>query len=132
MKHTQEPLPPSPKPTSTFTKPPPAPRAAFLSGPPKVPSSATASQSRPLSQLDAALKQFKESTAASRENLRSSHQDLNLMKEEVRQVSLSRSNSLRRGQGTSIPITLSASLTDIRMKKEMMEERKSMLVNTTC
>merc|ERR1719318_2326062 len=36
------------------------------------PSSATTAQSRPVSQLDAALKQFKLSTAASRENLRSS------------------------------------------------------------
>ena len=36
-----------------------------------------------MSQLDAALKQFKLSTAASRENLRNSRQDLSQMEEQV-------------------------------------------------
>merc|ERR1712025_988052 len=109
------PTPPSPRPVTPASKPPAAPRAAFLGRPP---SSATASQSRPISSLDAALKDFKASTMASRESLRTSHQDLREVEKAVRtSVSLSRSNSLRRSGGagntTNIPITLSNSLRDI-------------------
>ena len=49
----------------------------------RLPSSATTAHTRPISQLDDALKQFKLSTAASRENLRNSRQDLNQMEEQV-------------------------------------------------
>ena len=54
----------------------------------RVPASATTAHTRPMSQLDDALKQFKLSTAASRENLRNSRQDLNQMEEHVRFDSL--------------------------------------------
>merc|ERR1711962_256845 len=73
---------PSPPPSQASSRPPTAPshrppRPHLLS----TPSSATTAHSRPLSQLDSALKQFKLSTAASRENLRSqgSNQDLRLL-----------------------------------------------------
>jgi len=54
------------------------------------PSSATSTQSRPVSQLDAALKQFKVSTAASRENLRSSRVDISPVEEKVKTLVTSR------------------------------------------
>jgi len=85
------------------------------------PSSATASVSRPVSDLDSALRQFKLSTAESRESLRTlgSRQDLTQVEERVREAvgkNLSRQGSLRRGAGgsTSIPITLSVSLQELR------------------
>ena len=68
---------------------------------------------------------------ASRENLRSSQQDLREVEQSVnsavRQISLSRNNSLRRssGQGHTIPITLSNSLTDLR-QKQIKETRAHM------
>jgi hypothetical protein len=46
----------------------------------KPPSSATTAHTRPVSQLDAALQQFKLSTAASRENLRGSRVDISKVK----------------------------------------------------
>ena len=49
----------------------------------RLPSSATTSHTRPMSQLDDALKQFRMSTAASRENLRNSRQNLDQMEEQV-------------------------------------------------
>ena len=49
----------------------------------RLPSSATTAHTRPMSQLDDALKQFKMSTAASRENLRNSRQNLDQMEEQV-------------------------------------------------
>ena len=55
----------------------------FLSAGRRLPSSATTSHTRPMSQLDEALKQFKLSTAASRENIRNSRQDLSQMEEQV-------------------------------------------------
>jgi len=54
------------------------------------PSSATTAQSRPVSQLDAALKQFRLSTAASRENLRSSRVDISQVEEQVKTMVTSR------------------------------------------
>merc|ERR1712128_383343 len=54
------------------------------------PSSATTAQSRPVSQLDSALKQFKLSTAASRENLRSSRVDISQVEEQVKAMVTSR------------------------------------------
>jgi len=85
------------------------------------PSSATANVSRPVSDLDSALRQFKLSTAESRESLRTlgSRQDLTQVEERVREAvgkNLSRQGSLRRGAGgsTSIPITLSISLQELR------------------
>jgi len=54
------------------------------------PSSATTAQSRPVSQLDAALKQFRLSTAASRENLRSSKVDISQVEEQVKTMVTSR------------------------------------------
>merc|ERR1711997_99527 len=64
-------------PTITTNKPPlPVGR--------RLPSSATTTHTRPMSQLDEALKQFKLSTAASRENLRNSRQDLHQMEEQVK------------------------------------------------
>merc|ERR1719378_1412990 len=95
----------------------------------RVPPSATSTQSRPVSQLDAALKQFKLSTAASRENLRSSRVDLEKMEDTVRSIVGSRPSSRA---GTPTPDSwrsrappenrqlseqwakLSASLTDLR------------------
>lgn len=138
--------PPSPEPLRPVTPAakPPSGRAMFLATTPRPPCSATASQTRPLSQLDAALKQFKVSTAASRENLRSSHQDLSQVEEQVRNMTLSRNSSLRMSTGhrpplarpannpTTIPITLSASLTDLRHKQEVQAEggvRASVCVN---
>jgi len=59
----------------------------------RVPPSATSTQSRPVSQLDAALKQFRLSTAASRENLRSSRVDLEKMEDTVRSIVGSRPSS---------------------------------------
>jgi len=59
----------------------------------RIPPSATSTQSRPVSQLDAALKQFKVSTAASRENLRSSRVDLEKMEDTVRNIVASRPSS---------------------------------------
>jgi len=131
------PSPPPPRPITPASKPPVAPRAAFLAGTGRPPSSATASQSRPISQLDVALKQFKESTMASRENLRISQQDLReveqVVNSTVRQSSLSRNNSLRRstGQGTTIPITLSNSLADLRQRdrENIAKDRASLCVN---
>merc|ERR1712192_295350 len=84
-------------------------------------SSATANVSRPVSDLDSALRQFKLSTAESRESLRTlgSRQDLTQVEERVREAvgkNLSRQGSLRRGASgsTSIPITLSVSLQELR------------------
>jgi len=59
----------------------------------RIPPSATSTQSRPVSQLDAALKQFKVSTAASRENLRISRVDLEKMEDTVRNIVTSRPSS---------------------------------------
>ena len=52
----------------------------------RLPSSATTTYTRPVSQLDEALKQFKLSTAASRENLRNSRQNLSQMEEQVKHL----------------------------------------------
>merc|ERR1712025_475159 len=124
------PTPPSPRPVTPASKPPAAPRAAFLGRPP---SSATASQSRPISSLDAALKEFKASTMASRENLRSSHQDLREVERTVNSMrqTVSRNNSLRRNNAHSIPITLSNSLRDLRDERDQVtsSDRTSLYVS---
>merc|ERR1719180_425186 len=101
-------------------RPPPGPGRPPIH-PRTTPSSATANVSRPVSDLDSALRQFKLSTAESRESLRTlgSRQDLTQVEERVREAvgkSLSRQGSLRRGASgsTSIPITLSVSLQELR------------------
>ena len=89
------------------------------------PSSATTAQARPVSQLDAALKQFKLSTAASRENLRSSRVDISQVEEQVKAMVTSRpSTPTPAGWRSRAPpentnladqwTKLSASLTDLR------------------
>jgi hypothetical protein len=89
------------------------------------PSSATTAQSRPVSQLDVALKQFKLSTAASRENLRSSRVDISQVEEQVKAMVTSRpSTPTPAGWRSRAPpentnladqwTKLSASLTDLR------------------
>jgi len=95
-------------PTITTNKPPlPVGR--------RLPSSATTTHTRPMSQLDEALKQFKLSTAASRENLRNSRQDLSQMEEQVKVQLRSRPAtpvmSLRAQQPDN---KLSSSLSDLR------------------
>jgi len=103
-------------------RPPPGPgRPPIHPRTTTTPSSATANVSRPVSDLDSALRQFKLSTAESRESLRTlgSRQDLTQVEERVREAvgkSLSRQGSLRRGGNgsTSIPITLSVSLQELR------------------
>ena len=69
---------------SMAERPPPFPTTR------KPPCSATAVQSRTISELDSALKQFKLSTAASRESLRSSRMDLSQMEESVKTMMRSR------------------------------------------
>jgi len=89
------------------------------------PSSATTTQSRPVSQLDVALKQFKLSTAASRENLRSSRVDISQVEEHVKTMLTSRpSTPTPAGWRSRAPPEnsnmidqwkkLSASMTDLR------------------
>ena len=88
------------------------------------PCSATTAQSRPVSQLDAALKQFKLSTAASRENLRSSRVDIFQVEEQVKAMVTSRPSTPTAGWRSRAPpentnladqwTKLSASLTDLR------------------
>jgi len=103
-------------------RPPPGPgRPPIHPRTTTTPSSATANVSRPVSDLDSALRQFKLSTAESRESLRTlgSRQDLTQVEERVREAvgkNLSRQGSLRRGASgsTSIPITLSVSLQELR------------------
>ena len=56
----------------------------------KPPSTATTTHTRPVSQLDTALKQFKLSTAASRENLRSSRMDISQVEDQVKTMVTSR------------------------------------------
>lgn len=91
----------------------------------KPPSSATTAHTRPASQLDAALKQFKLSTAASRENLRSSRVDISQVEDQVRTMVTSRpSTPTTAGWRSRAPpentnLTeqwkkLSASMTDLR------------------
>ena len=70
--------------TYTAARPPPIPRHR------KPPSTATAFQSRTTNDLDFALKQFKLSTAASRESLKSSRLDLSEMEESVKTMIRSR------------------------------------------
>jgi len=95
-------------PTITTNKPP-------LPGGRRLPCSATTSHTRPMSQLDEALKQFKLSTAASRENIRNSRQDLSQMEEQVKVQLRSRPAtpvlSLRPQQ---LDVKLSSSLSDLR------------------
>eukprot|EP00092_Neocalanus_flemingeri_P056076 GFUD01066405.1.p1 GENE.GFUD01066405.1~~GFUD01066405.1.p1 ORF type:complete len:270 (+),score=119.23 GFUD01066405.1:159-968(+) len=89
------------------------------------PCSASTAQSRPVSSLDAALKQFKLSTAASRENLRSSRQDISQVEEQVKAMVTSRpSTPTPAGWRSRAPPEnsnlvdqwnkLSASMTDLR------------------
>ena len=89
------------------------------------PCSATTAQSRPVSQLDAALKQFKLSTAASRENLRGSRVDISQVEEQVKTMVTSRpSTPTPAGWRSRAPpentnladqwTKLSASMTDLR------------------
>jgi len=105
-------------------RPPPGPGRPPIHPRTTTPSSATANVSRPVSDLDSALRQFKLSTAESRESLRTlgSRQDLTQVEERVREAvgkNLSRQGSLRRGTNgtTSIPITLSISLQELRAKE---------------
>jgi len=83
----------------------------------RLPSSATTSHTRPMSQLDDALKQFRMSTAASRENLRNSRQNLDQMEEQVKVMIRSRPAtpllSLRRETEDSNK-QISSSLQDLR------------------
>jgi len=96
-------------PQITTTKPPLPGR--------RLPSSATTSHTRPMSQLDDALKQFRMSTAASRENLRNSRQNLDQMEEQVKVMIRSRPAtpllSLRRETEDSNK-QMSSSLQDLR------------------
>merc|ERR1712106_1061298 len=89
------------------------------------PSSATTAQSRPVSQLDAALKQFKLSTAVSRENLRGSRVDISQVEELVKTMVTSRPStptsagwrSRAPAENTNLSAQwakLSASMTDLR------------------
>jgi len=89
------------------------------------PSSATTAQSRPVSQLDAALKQFKLSTAASRENLRGSRVDISQVEERVKTMVTSRPStptpagwrSRAPAENTNLSAQwaqLSSSMTDLR------------------
>merc|ERR1712128_288845 len=89
------------------------------------PSSATTAQSRPVSQLDAALKQFKLSTAASRENLRGSRVDISQVEEQVKIMVTSRPStptpagwrSRAPAENTNLSAQwaqLSSSMTDLR------------------
>eukprot|EP00092_Neocalanus_flemingeri_P076532 GFUD01094947.1.p1 GENE.GFUD01094947.1~~GFUD01094947.1.p1 ORF type:complete len:274 (+),score=122.97 GFUD01094947.1:43-864(+) len=89
------------------------------------PCSATTAHSRPVSSLDAALKQFKLSTAASRENLRSSKVDISQVEEQVKAMVTSRPSTPTAGGWRSrAPAEnsnlvdqwnkLSASMTDLR------------------
>ena len=89
------------------------------------PSSASTAQTRPVSQLDAALRQFKQDTVASRENLRSSRVDISMVEEKVRTMVTSRpSTPTPAGWRSRAPPAntklddqwrqLSASLTDLR------------------
>jgi len=105
-------------------RPPPGPGRPPIHPRTTTPSSATANVSRPVSDLDSALRQFKLSTAESRESLRTlgSRQDLTQVEERVREAvgkNLSRQGSLRRGTNgtTSIPITLSVSLQELRAQQ---------------
>ena len=72
---------------STAARPPPAPTPRTSRRPP---CSATAIQSRTTNDLDSALKEFKLSTAASRESLKSSRLDLTQMEESVKTMMRSR------------------------------------------
>merc|ERR1712198_417463 len=109
----EEPVSPS-VPTITTTKPPlPVSR--------RVPVSATTAHTRLISSLDEALKQFKMSTAASRENLRNSRQNLDQMEEQVKVMIRSRPAtpllSLRHSQvldSEARDNKISSSLTDLR------------------
>merc|ERR1719318_1128046 len=89
------------------------------------PSSATTARSRPVSELDATLRQFKLSTAASRENLMSSRVDISQVEEQVKAMVISRpSTPTPAGWRSRAPpentnladqwTKLSASLTDLR------------------
>jgi len=95
-------------PTITTSKPPlPAGR--------RLPSSATTSHTRPMSQLDEALKQFKLSTAASRENIRNSRQDLSQMEEQVKVELRSRpATPVMAGRVLEVEMKTSSSLSDLR------------------
>jgi len=103
-------------PTITTNKPPlPVGR--------RLPSSATTTNTRPMSQLDAALKQFKLSTAASRENLRNSRQDLSQMEEQVKVQLRSRPATPVIGLRGQEPDTkFSSSLSDLRQWDELRAE----------
>eukprot|EP00092_Neocalanus_flemingeri_P036842 GFUD01040103.1.p1 GENE.GFUD01040103.1~~GFUD01040103.1.p1 ORF type:complete len:268 (-),score=106.83 GFUD01040103.1:227-1030(-) len=96
------------------------------------PCSATTAQSRPVSSLDAALKQFKLSTAASRENLRSSRQDISQVEEQVKAMVTSRPSTPTAGGWRSrAPAEnsnlvdqwskLSASMTDLRAPVDVLK-----------
>merc|ERR1719317_955113 len=54
------------------------------------PASASCTMSRPVTELDIALKQFRLSTAASRENLRNSRLDISQMEQQVKTIMTSR------------------------------------------
>jgi len=117
---------------------PPLPRGRMMTsspplsrGRPTTPSSASTLNSRPLSELDSALRQFKVSTAASRESLRNlgSNQDLSQIEEQVRAAvsrSVSRQGSLRRGgtlgrevtKTVVVPVILTSSMEELRRNKK--------------
>jgi len=95
-------------PIITTSKPP-------LPGGRRLPSSATTSHTRPMSQLDEALKQFKLSTAASRENIRNSRQDLSQMEEQVKVELRSRpATPVMAGRILEVEMKTSSSLSDLR------------------
>jgi len=89
------------------------------------PASASCTMSRPVTELDIALKQFRLSTAASRENLRNSRLDISQMEQQVKTMMTSRPSTPTMGGWRSRAQTennssreqwskLSASLTDLR------------------
>ena len=81
-----------PKITVTPARPSPGGLPPLPRGPPRLPSSATTSHSRPVADLDSALRQFKLSTAASRENLKKlgSTQNLSLLERVAQRPPLAR------------------------------------------
>jgi len=92
------------------------------------PASASSTLSRPVTQLDSALKQFRLSTAASRENLRNSRVDISQVEQQVKTMVTSRPSTPSTGGRRSrappenVYLTeqwakLSASLTDLRKKE---------------
>ena len=71
-------------PTETMANKPPLPPGGSSRRRPPPPASATWEQSRPLTQLDSALRNFRSATAESRENLTASRPDISAIEAEVK------------------------------------------------